>query len=57
VYPDDGADAATLLRNADRALFHAKAHGRSKHQFFQPTMGVCALEADGALETIARTGS
>jgi diguanylate cyclase (GGDEF)-like protein/PAS domain S-box-containing protein len=43
VYPDDGADADTLLRNADLALFHAKAHGRSKHQFFKPAMSVaCA---------------
>jgi diguanylate cyclase (GGDEF)-like protein/PAS domain S-box-containing protein len=40
VYPDDGADAATLLKNADLALFHAKAHGRSNHQFFEPNMSV-----------------
>jgi diguanylate cyclase (GGDEF)-like protein len=38
VYPDDGADAETLLRNADLALFHAKAHGRSNHKFFEPNM-------------------
>jgi diguanylate cyclase (GGDEF)-like protein/PAS domain S-box-containing protein len=35
VYPDDGTDAETLLKNADTALFHAKAHGRGNHQFFQ----------------------
>lgn len=40
VYPADGEDAETLLMNADRALFHAKAHGRSNHQFFEPEMGV-----------------
>ena len=44
VYPDDGADAETLLRNADLALFHAKAHGRSNHQFFKPDMSVRAVE-------------
>jgi diguanylate cyclase (GGDEF)-like protein/PAS domain S-box-containing protein len=38
VYPDDGADAETLLRNADLALFHAKAHGRGNHKFFEPNM-------------------
>ena len=36
VYPDDGADAETLLKNADIALFRAKARGRSGHQFFEP---------------------
>jgi len=40
VYPDDGADAETLLKNADIALFHAKAQGRSNHQFFEPGMNV-----------------
>jgi diguanylate cyclase (GGDEF)-like protein/PAS domain S-box-containing protein len=43
VYPDDGADAETLLKNADLALLHAKAHGRSNHQFFKPGMGVRAV--------------
>jgi len=27
-----------LLKNADLALLHAKSHGRSKRQFFKPTM-------------------
>jgi diguanylate cyclase (GGDEF)-like protein/PAS domain S-box-containing protein len=36
VYPMDGTDAETLLKNADRALFQAKDHGRSNHQFFEP---------------------
>jgi diguanylate cyclase (GGDEF)-like protein/PAS domain S-box-containing protein len=42
VYPDDGTDAETLLKNADTALFNAKAQGRSHHQFFQPDMNVRA---------------
>ena len=42
VYPDDGTDAETLLRNADLALFNAKASGRSNYQFFQPDMNVRA---------------
>jgi len=45
VYPDDGADAETLLKNADIALFQAKAQGRSNHQFFEPDMEVRALES------------
>ena len=42
VYPADGTDAETLLRNADLALLHAKTQGRSKHQFFEPDMSVRA---------------
>jgi diguanylate cyclase (GGDEF)-like protein/PAS domain S-box-containing protein len=38
VYPNDGADAETLLKNADIALLRAKAHGRSNHQFFEPAL-------------------
>jgi diguanylate cyclase (GGDEF)-like protein/PAS domain S-box-containing protein len=38
VYPDNGTDAETLLKNADAALFHAKAHGRNNYQLFQPNM-------------------
>lgn len=33
VYPNDGTDAETLLKNADAALFQAKAKGRNRHQF------------------------
>jgi diguanylate cyclase (GGDEF)-like protein/PAS domain S-box-containing protein len=35
VYPDDGTDAETLLKNADSALFQAKAEGRSRLQPYQ----------------------
>jgi GGDEF domain-containing protein len=35
LYPDDGTDAETLLKNADTALLNAKAQGRSNHRFFQ----------------------
>jgi diguanylate cyclase (GGDEF)-like protein/PAS domain S-box-containing protein len=40
VYPDDGIDAATLLRNADAALLHAKQYGRSDFHFYEPSMSV-----------------
>lgn len=35
VYPDDGTDAETLLKNADTALLDAKAQGRSNLRFFR----------------------
>lgn len=40
VYPRDGTDAETLLKNADTALFHAKGEGRNNYQYFKPDMMV-----------------
>jgi diguanylate cyclase (GGDEF)-like protein len=37
-YPQDGADYPTLLRNADTALYRAKAAGRNGWQFFDSSM-------------------
>jgi diguanylate cyclase (GGDEF)-like protein/PAS domain S-box-containing protein len=38
VCPDDGIDADTLTRNADSAMYHAKASGRNNFQFFTTEM-------------------
>ncbi len=43
VFPGDGSDVETLLRNADAALSHAKAEGRSNHQFYNETMNSVGL--------------
>jgi diguanylate cyclase (GGDEF)-like protein/PAS domain S-box-containing protein len=45
VWPGDGADAETLMRNADVAMYHAKNSGRNNYQFFTPEMNARAFEA------------
>ncbi|MGH8147259.1 MAG: putative bifunctional diguanylate cyclase/phosphodiesterase [Rhodanobacteraceae bacterium] len=43
LYPDDGADPAVLLSNADAAMYRAKERGRNGYQFFEPAMNKQAL--------------
>jgi predicted signal transduction protein with EAL and GGDEF domain len=44
VYPVDGTDAETLIKNADTAVFQAKENGRPSYQFFNPAMSAKAAE-------------
>lgn len=42
IYPDDGDDIDTLLKNADTAMHAAKDNGRNNCQFFQKAMNEAA---------------
>jgi diguanylate cyclase (GGDEF)-like protein len=49
VAPNDGSDAAQLLKNADMALYRAKADGRGIYRFFEAEMDA-RMQARRALE-------
>lgn len=38
LYPEDGEDAETLVKNADAALYRAKERGRNNYQFYTSTI-------------------
>lgn len=44
IYPTDGDDGETLMKNADAAMYHAKTAGRNNFQFFDAKMNDVALE-------------
>jgi len=44
IYPDDGEDVETLLKNADIAMYQAKAEGRNNYKFFTPAMNEKAFK-------------
>ncbi len=54
VYPDDGQDAETLIKNADTAMYQAKENGRQSYQFFKPAMNVRAVKRQSIEENLRR---
>ena len=52
VYPDDGLDSETLLKNCDTAMYQAKENGRQTYEFFTPAMNVRAVERQSIEESL-----
>ena len=52
VYPDDGLDAETLIKNADIAMYQAKENGRQTYEFFTPAMNDRAVERQSIEESL-----
>lgn len=44
IFPDDGDNAETLMRNADTAMYYAKSAGRNNMRFFTAGMSQTAKE-------------
>ncbi|MBS1131173.1 MAG: response regulator receiver modulated diguanylate cyclase/phosphodiesterase with sensor(s) [Proteobacteria bacterium] len=59
IYPDDGMDADAVMKNADTAMYHAKANGRNNYQFFTTEMNTRAVRRlfiEGNLRRALRQG-
>jgi diguanylate cyclase (GGDEF)-like protein/PAS domain S-box-containing protein len=53
VYPEDGRDAQTLMKNADTAMFHGKGLGKNTYQYFTAQMNI-AVKRRMTLESALR---
>jgi diguanylate cyclase (GGDEF)-like protein len=54
LFPADGEDATTLLRNADAAMYYAKSRGRSNSQWFSQEMQQQAEEKLALTSALSR---
>lgn len=56
LYPNDGENAETLLKNADTAMYHAKEQGRNNYQFYAATMNAKSFEKMTLESSLRRAG-
>ncbi|MBL8487028.1 MAG: EAL domain-containing protein [Rhodocyclaceae bacterium] len=60
LFPTDGEDVDGLMKNADTAMYHAKAHGRNHFRFFDEGMNRAAaarLDLETSLREALRNGN
>jgi diguanylate cyclase (GGDEF)-like protein/PAS domain S-box-containing protein len=53
LYPEDGRDPQTLMKNADTAMFHGKSLGKNTYQYFTAQMNI-AVKRRMTLESALR---
>ena len=54
IYPDDAKSTSSLLKNADRAMYRAKASGRGRYCYFTPSMQEEAQKRQSMIRDLRR---